>query len=389
MKNLVTPNRITLITFSLLMSLGSCTFTCRYVFLNVPDVYDYKKLPSRTINNDKSLQFNFKTAKGFNANSMVPFEVNKVPVTDIDSFLEQSGTTAFLIIRNDSILYERYFKGHNRETYCKSFSATKVFLSALIGAAIDDGVIQSVNDPVMKYIPEIEDKRLANLTIGNCLSLTSGIKTNNKQSMPWHDKVRIYYSRDVRKLMSSIEYDHESGKEFSVEEISPVLLGLTLERATGKSLSSYLEEKIWKPLGMEHQALWVTDRKKDGFEAANSGLTALPIDFAKFGRLYLNKGLWNGEKIISQEWIEKTTMPDTSSLSFWKKIEYYDKKDVYYNSMWWGLRDNNGEYTYSANGHFSQRIYLDPSRNLIIIRFGTKDGKTDWTSFIMKLSEKL
>jgi CubicO group peptidase (beta-lactamase class C family) len=188
--------------------------------------------------------------------------------------------------------------------------------------------------------------------------------------------------------MSRIEYDHEPGKEFYSEEVSPVLLGLIIERATGKSASKYLEEKIWKPLGMEQDALWVTDRKTDGFEAVNSGLTGTAIDFAKFGRLYLNEGNWNGEDDISREWIRKTTRPDTTSISFYKGIEYYGGRDVYYNSEWWGLGKNEG-YEYSASGHFGQRIYISPVKNAVLIRFGSKDGKVDWTSLMMKVAETI
>jgi CubicO group peptidase (beta-lactamase class C family) len=374
---------------NLLFLLGSCTFTSRYVFLNVPDVNDYRKLPGRQIENDANSPFRFKTNTEFNINHVVPLIFNNSTVGNLDVFLEESKTTAFIIIRNDTILYERYFNGHDRNTYCKSFSASKVFLSALIGIAIEEGLIQSVNDPVMKYLPGIKDKRFAALTINNCLALTSGIRTNNKQVFPWNDKVRIYYTRDLRKLASGIDYLKEPGKEFFVEEFSPVLLGLILEKATGRSVSDYLEEKIWKPLGMEHNALWVTDRKNNGFEAANSGLTGLATDFARFGRLYLNNGNWNGKNLIPEEWIRATTDPDTTSISFYKGIKYYEGRDVYYNSMWWGLRKDGTVYEYSANGHFGQRIYISPSKNVVVVRFGSKTGKVDWTSFLMKLTEKL
>lgn len=378
-----------LIIIGILMLAGSCTFTGRYVFLNVPDVYDYKKLPSRNVINDSSILFNFSTARGSEMNSVLPFSFNSKTVNNLSSFLEQTGTTAFLMIRNDTILYEDYFNGHNSGTYSKAFSASKVFVSALIGIAIDEGLIQSVNDPVMKYLPEIKDKRLAAMTLNHCLSLTSGIKAKNKEAFPWHDKVRIYYSRDIRKLLTGINYDHDPGKEYSVEEFSPVLLAMVIERVTGGSVSKYLEDKIWKPLGMTSNAIWVTDRKRDGFEAANSGLTGLPVDFAKFGRMYLNKGKFENNQLISEKWINESTSPDTSSICFWRKIEYYENKDVYFNSMWWGLRTADGDYEYSASGHFGQRIYIAPSKNAILVRFGTKDGDVDWTSFMMKLAEKI
>ena len=389
MKNTVFVIRFALILISQLMFLGSCTFTSRYVFLNVPDVNDYKKLPSRPVQTSETAPFNFDVAGNFNISSIIPLRFTGNTVDNLDTFLEGSGTTAFMVIRNDTILYEKYFNGHDHETYCKSFSASKVFISALIGIAIEEGKIGSINDPVMKYIPELDDKRFAGLTISQCLALTSGIRTNNKQAFPWHDKVRIYYTHDLRKLVSKIDYAREPGKEFYVEEFSPVILGLVLERATGTSVSDYLGEKLWKPLGMEHNGLWITDRKNDGFEAINSGLTGLASDFARFGRLYLNNGSWNGKRLLPEEWVSASTRPDTASISFYKKIEYYEGRDVYYNSMWWGLRNSENQYEYSANGHFGQRIYISPSKNAIVVRFGSKDGKVDWTSFMMKLVEKI
>jgi len=386
MKTIFNFGRTALIISCLIMS--SCTFTARYVFLNKPDVYDYKKLSSRKVNSGEKLPFVFNRVSSFNPDELVPVTFNGQTVEDLDNFLAQAGTTAFIVIRNDTILYENYFNGHDHNTYCKAFSASKVFISALIGIAAEEGFIGSLNDPVIKYIPELKDRRLAGLTINHCLSMTSGIKTNNKQVFPWHDKVRIYYTRDLRKLMNGIRFDHEPGKEFFGEEVSPVLLGLILERATGKSVSAYLEEKVWQPLGMENGALWVTDRKNNGFEAVNSGLTALAADFANFGRLYLNNGKCNERNIIPPQWVNMTTRPDTSSVSFYKKIDYYEGRDVYYNSEWWGLRRDK-EYDFFASGHFGQRIYISPSKNAIVIRFGSKEGKVDWTSFIMKLVEKI
>lgn len=386
MKNLFLVIRIKLLFLVLLVTITSCTFTSRYVFLNVPDVYDYKKLPYRTIKNTGENNLSFVR---FNDSGIPPFYFNNTIITDLDYFLEESMTTAFIVIRNDSILYENYFNGHDSETFCKAFSASKVFISALIGIAIRDGLILSLEEPVMKYIPEIRDKRFASLTIGDCLSLTSGINTNNKQAFPWHDKVRIYYTRDLRALISKIDFGKVSGKEFYAEEWSPVILGLILERATGITVSAYLEEKIWKPLGMEGEALWVTDRNKDGLEASNSGLTAKAIDFARFGSLYLKNGSLNGKNLIPESWIDRTTLADTTSLSFYRKIEHYEGRDVYFNSMWWGLRKNNKDVEYAANGHFGQRIYVSPERKVVVVRFGTRDANVDWTSFIMRLVEKL
>jgi CubicO group peptidase (beta-lactamase class C family) len=167
------------------------------------------------------------------------------------------------------------------------------------------------------------------------------------------------------------------------------LLGLILERATGTSVSEYLERKIWNRLGMEQDALWVVDSRKKGFEVVNSGLTAIPMDMAKFGRLYLTHGKWGNETIMSDEWIRSSTRPDSLSLSFWRNISAYGGRDVYFNDMWWGLGKKNLDYEFSANGHFGQRIYIVPEKNAMILRFGSSGRKLDWTSFMHSLAAKL
>jgi CubicO group peptidase (beta-lactamase class C family) len=291
-------------------------------------------------------------------------------------------TTAFIIIRNDSILYEKYFNSHTRDAYCKSFSVSKNFISALVGIALDEKLIQSVDDPVVNYIPEFKSNiYLSSVTIRHCLSGTTGFPANNGGTFPWHDNVKVYYSSNIPRLLSTLKYETKPGSFFQTEEYSSCLLGLVLEKATKMTVSQYLSQKLWKPLGMEYSALWVLDNENNGLEVAMSGLTARPIDFAKFGCLYLKNGTWNNKQIISNKWIHESTAPDTNSLSYWD--------GGYYTDTWWGTLKRDGTYEYSANGHFSQRIYIAPAKNSVIVRFGTQQGGVDWSQFISKLIKQL
>jgi len=369
------------VLFTILVSVIACnTFLRRYVLLNTPDVYDYKHLPFRVIKYNHDDVFSFNKDFDFDINNILPINFNGQKINNLDQFLEKHFTTAFIVMKNDRLLYEKYFHGHDRSTYCKCFSVSKNFISALIGIAIDEGLIKSVDEPIIKFIPELKDKRLNTLTIRHCLSATTGLKFNKGGAFPWHDDVRVYYSSDLRKLLSQIEYDKEPGTVFNTEEYSSCLLALVLERATHIKVSDYLTEKIWKPLGMEFDALWTLDREEDGLEVANSGLTARPIDFVKFGRLYLNKGNWNGKQIVPRKWIEESTVPDPDSISYWN--------DSYYKYMWWG-KIKKDVYEFSANDHFSQRIYIAPVKNIVIVRFGTDPGGIDWSNFISTLVEKI
>jgi len=388
MKKKIAPISV-LISTGIMFFLGSCTFPARYIYLNFPDVNDYKKLPNHPVSHDPSKSFRFKENKDYNIAGLLPVSCGNNIVRDLDQFLTDTRTSAFIIIRNDTVLFEKYYHGHTRSTLSKTFSISKNVMSALIGIAIDEGLIASVNDPVVKYIPELKDGRLSGMTIQNCLSLASGIRADEGEIWPWNTKVRVYYSPNVRKLLSNISYDSEPGKTFHVEEMTPTLLGLVLERATGIPVSAYLEKKIWKKLGMEHDALWVVDSRREGFDMVNSGLTAIPMDMAKLARLMLENGKWENENIISEQWIRRSTRPDTLSLSYWRNIEVYNGRDVYFNDMWWGLAGRNGVYEFNASGHFGQRLYIIPEKNAIVLRFGSSSGKIDWTAFIHNLSAKL
>jgi CubicO group peptidase (beta-lactamase class C family) len=371
------------------LSLGSCTYMARYVTLNFPDVNDYKKMPVRQIANDPEISFQFFKQERNPIARLLPYDYGERHIGNIDSFMLATESTAFIVIRNDSVLFENYYQGHSRETPCKVFSVSKNVISALIGIAIDEGFIKSEDDRVMEYVPEIKEKRLAGLTIRHCLLLASGIRSDNGEVFPWNDKVRVYYSRDIRKLLSRIGYESEPGSTFHAEEITPMLLGLVLERAIGRTISSYLEEKIWKPLGMDKGALWVIDSKRNGFEVVNSGLVATPMDMARFGRLYLKEGDWNGRSLISKDWIRSSTTPDTTSVAFWRSIAAYNGRDVYYKNTWWGLRENPEVFEYNASGHFGQRIVIVPSKNILLLRFGSGNGNTDWTGFMQDLASRL
>ncbi|HEY4759865.1 MAG TPA: serine hydrolase [Thermoguttaceae bacterium] len=154
----------------------SNTYLRRYALLNFPDVYDYKHLPYRIIENDNTAVFHFDKQPDFDITRILPINFHGRTINNLEDFLEKHFTTAFIIVKNDSILYEKYFNGHERDTFCKSFSASKNFISALIGIAIDEGLIKSVDEPIVNYIPELQDKRLKSLAIKHCLSGTTGLK---------------------------------------------------------------------------------------------------------------------------------------------------------------------------------------------------------------------
>jgi CubicO group peptidase (beta-lactamase class C family) len=281
----------------------------------------------------------------------------------MDQFLERNGTVAFLVIKNDKLLFERYYNGYDHASICTSFSTVKSFVSAMIGIALHDGLIAQLDDPITKYLPELSASYWSAITIRHLVSMSSGLKYNFHGFLPWDDEPRVYYTTDIRQLARQAQRAEPPGLRFHYNNYNLVLLGMILERVTGGTVAKYLQEKIWKPLGMEFPASWSLDSQSNGMEKMESGLNARAIDFAKFGRLYLRRGDWNGRQIIPKSWIvESTTVaPDAK----WTNYKY----------LWWIPRSGKGRFM--AVGNLGQFIYVAPDKDSIVLRFG-RGKPRDW-----------
>lgn len=338
----------------------------RFVFYNFADIKDHKKFQSRPLTADTS-PFNFQTTN----KGKFPKELNNIP---FDKYLEDNKTVAFLIIKNDTIQYEKYFKGYDKESIVPSFSMAKSVTSILIGCAIDEGLIKSVDDPITNYIPELKNNGFEKVTIKHLLQMTSGIKFNESYVNPFGDAASFYYGLNLRKEIGKMKLKTEPGKKFEYVSGNTQLLGLVLERSLKeKTITSYLQEKIWTPLEMEYDASWSIDRKKNGLEKTFCCLNARARDFAKIGRLYKNKGNWNGKQIVSQKWVEESTKLDTSEGSA-----------NYYQYQWWLPTPNED---FMAEGILGQFVYVNPKKDLIIVRLGKNEGKADWWTIFTSLSK--
>ncbi len=348
------------------ISLTSCQLG-RFVFFNFANITDYKIFPSRTLYSD-SASFRFQTIDEGKA----PKELDGVP---FDKYLKDSKTVAFLIIKNDTIQYEKYFNGYERGSIVASFSMAKSVTSILIGCAIDEGLIKSVDEPITKYIPELTEAGFEKVKIKHLLQMTSGIDFNESYVNPFGDVATFYYGRNLRKDIEKMTLKSEPGVAFEYTSGSTQLLGLVLERAlTNKTLTQYLQEKLWTPLEMEYDATWSIDRKKNGLEKTFCCINARARDFAKIGRLYQHKGNWNGTQIVSEKWVEESTKLDTS-----------DGSARYYQYQWWLPRPNQD---FMAEGILGQFVYVDPTKDLIIVRLGKKHGKPNWWSIFTSLANQ-
>ncbi|GET20336.1 serine hydrolase domain-containing protein [Prolixibacter denitrificans] len=376
---LLTPLVLILAALIVLSIMYSPTYMYRLITMNVADVYDYKNFENRKI---EGSQDTFHFAKKLDEDyveSLFNDRVKNSGFKTFDEWAQKSQTTALIFIRKDTILYEKYFNGFSRDSYFHSQSMAKSFISFLIGAAIDDGLISSVDDPMTKYIPELKerDPRFEKITIKNLLEMRSGLNyfegyfPGTHIHLPWHDEAVGYYHPNVRKLLlKKIDIAREPGKSFQYCNYNTSYLGLIIERATHKTVSAYLQEKLWSRI-MEYDALFSIDSKKSGFEYMPSRLIARAIDYARFGRLFLHDGNWNGQQIISKDWVVSSTR-ENKSIPRDIYPDWLGKgcKHTYYSYQWWGNTNCDSTFHFFANGNLGQNIYVIPDKNIIIVHCG-------------------
>jgi CubicO group peptidase (beta-lactamase class C family) len=353
----------------ILLNIDACKVV-RFIVYNFADINDHEKFPARNIGNGTT-KFIFPTAEKGKFPKVLNVKDKSYP---FEKYLEHNKTVAFLVIQNDTIQYERYWDNYTDASIVPSFSMAKSITSILIGCAIDDKLIQSVNEPITNYIPELKENGFEKVSIEHLLQMTSGLDFNENYSSPFGDAATFYYGTNLRKAISKMKLKAAPGEQFEYVSGNTQLLGLVLERALkGKTITSYLEEKIWKPLEMEFGASWSLDRTKNGLEKTFCCINARARDYAKIGRLYLNKGQWNGKQIVSENWVTQSTKVDTTNGSEW-----------YYQYQWW-LPTPTGDFM--AQGILGQYIYVHPKKNLIIVRLGKTTGKADWWDILAMLGQ--
>ena len=277
-----------------------------------------------------------------------------------EPFLQDTKTSALLVIQDDVIRYENYFFGGDEATVFSSNSMGKSFVSALMGFAVADGFIDSVNDPLGKYIPEFVGTDLENIPIKACLQMASGIDFNEDTDMN---------SFSMRTLMGTPAMEVIAG--YGVQEppftyrrylsINTEILGQVIKNATGKGLGEYMEEKLWTRIGSAHDAYWTLN---NGTELANGGLSISLRDYARFARLYLHEGNWNGEQLLPRDWIRDSLDISADYSKPGANNDGYNA--IGYGYQWWVPEGDQGEFM--AIGVYGQFLYVNPEQNVIIVK---------------------
>ena len=289
---------------------------------------------------------------------------------DLNAALKHFKTDGLLIIKEGEVVYEEYFNGNSQTTRHISWSVAKSFLSSLIGIAVNDGLIDDINDPITKYLPDFKNTGYDGVTIKNILQMSSGVLFNEDYADPNSDinkfGVAIARGTSFRDFAKTLTKDKEQGTYNHYVSIDSQMLGLLLDKVTDMPLREYLQMHIWEKIGMEDEAYYLADN--EDVDLALGGLNATLRDYAKFGLLYLNKGKWDNEQVVPEAWVDASHAMDLPHLQP-AAGDDLSSSDWGYGYQWWVPGFPNTDYT--ASGVYNQYIYVDPVTETVIAKISS------------------
>lgn len=288
---------------------------------------------------------------------------------------EDWGTVAYLIIHRDSLWYEEYAEDYSDSARSNSFSMAKSVVAALLGKAIEEGDVTSIHQPVRELVPEVSGTYADSLRLIDLVTMSSGMHWEEDYYDPFSITTQLYFDKNLVSLLSKMPIDEKPGQSFSYKSGDTQVLGIALQRATGRSLAELTSTYFWKPMGALEPALWQVDSKKNGVEKAYCCLASNAQDFARFGKLYMQHGDWEGQSLLDSSYIAQSIRP-------------HFQESPEYGYGWWMGQYADRSYFY-MDGHLGQYVIAVPQDELIVVRLGHRiddrsrsDPKSAFTSFI-------
>lgn len=286
---------------------------------------------------------------------------NSVEATQILKDINQRlGTVAYVIIKNDSTWYENYAEGYDEKSNTNSFSMAKSITVALLGKAIDDGYIKSLNQPVGDFFPKYNDGIAKQMTVGDLASMSSGLNWQESYSSPFSITARSYYTPNIREVMLGLDVVEQPGESYKYLSGNTQLLGMVIEKATSKTLSKYLQESFWNPLQATDDGTWQLDSEDSGMEKTYCCIASNAKDFARFGKLFKDNGKWNGKHVLDSTFVSKAIQP-----RFAESTEY---------GYGFWLSNHLDKKIFAMRGILGQYVITIPEDNVIIVRLGHHRG---------------
>jgi CubicO group peptidase (beta-lactamase class C family) len=341
----------------------------RTVIHNFSDIDDHQIFPQRKL---------LASAKPFQFREAAAAAQARWPATRIGphdatlgELLRATDTTAFLVVKDGAIAFESYAGGYGRTTPSLSFSVAKSIFSILVACALEDGYFRSLDQPVTDFIPELRSRGFEAVTIRHLMQMTSGVDYA-ENGFPLGIHARYYYTDRLESEILKLALEDKPGTRFRYKSGDAYLLALAL-----RTLAEYMQHRLWRPLGMESDGFWSIDHEPGGLEKVGCCLAATARDVAKFGQLFLNKGIWDERRIVSAEWTERATKADSSVGSSWG-----------YQYMWWRIAPDRSDFI--ATGHLGQFLYVNPVAKVVVVRLGKGLGRLsvkEWKDLFVSLSE--
>ena len=315
---------------------------------------DYIHFPSNSIKNGNHQEW------------LVSKEYNKAQLPEfIKPINDKLGTVAYVVIKNDSIIFEEYWNGYSADSSSNSFSMAKSWISTLVGIAIKEGKIESINQKACDFLPEFCEGDNSKITIKHLLTMSSGLDWDEDYHDPLGQTAEAYFAPNLKEQMMRLKAVETPGEIFKYHSSCSQLLAFIVESATGKSVNEYTSEKLWKPMGAKHPALWNTDTKR-GDEKAFCCINSNARDFARLGKLYLNQGNWNGTQLLDSNYVKEAT-------SAANLLDEDGNKNINYGYQFW-IANRKGLDVYYTRGLWGQYVICIPEKDMIIVRLGRNYG---------------
>ena len=307
---------------------------------------------------------------------------------ELDQLLAANDSIAFLAIKDGVIRHEAYFQGHSESSLSQLFSVSKSITSLLIGIALDQGLMASVNEPVTRYVPELGASGFDEVQLSHLLTMTSGTDYQENDN-PFGEHVILNFTPDLERRLLSIGMETEPGAVFRYKSGDNGLLALALTRALGdETITEFAQGRLWGPLGMAHEAVWTIDSEQGGLEKTWCCLAVSAPDLARIGQLFLNEGRWNDQQIVSSHWVQAASSPQVPE-AIWP-AEYMEAGWRNYGYQWWLASEEDADIF--ALGKDGQFLYINPAHQVVIVRLGWSSGdllSSQWIKLFQALARTL
>ena len=333
----------------------------------VREIYDGRLYPDIQVNTFRNIDRLFPTRLVQPGTESRPLPEKPLPMDDFrfeydgqhyDLFdvLSLNRVSGLLILQDGAIRFEKYLLGNDKATRWMSMSVVKSITAMLIGAALHDGLIDSLDDPIVRYLPRFSGSAYDGVSVRHLLMMASGVQWNETYTDPTSDRRRMLEAQitqqpgSILDLMAALPRAAEPGSRWNYSTGETQLAGALVQAATGMPVAQYLSEKFWAPLGMESAATWWL-ASPGGLEIGGSGLSATLRDYARFGLFLLNDGIIDGRRVLPEGWVEQSGS---------RKI--IGGEEVEYGYMLWPLHGR----SYAAIGIFGQFVFVDPEHRLVV-----------------------